>query len=132
MHAMACSLSDLGELSPPLFGMAGERRAVPHQGCSDGSDVYINGIRLPDSVVEELRMIGLPLSWYNKGELEDAVLACKYDNHLIDDEDGVTLRDKMTLTYEEKLTADRKRKKKPKLFLCSDENEEDDALSLRN
>lgn len=63
----------------------------------------INGVELPERVIEELRRLGIALSWYSHGELEAAVNACAYDGQLIDDPDGVDFMDELELTpHEEK------------------------------
>jgi hypothetical protein len=67
--------------------------------------------RLPDHVLEELKRVGIPVGWYNHGELQDMVLGCAYDRTLIDDEDGHTLKDKLSFTYEEKLERQRKKQR---------------------
>jgi hypothetical protein len=64
-------------------------------------DAMINGVALPQRVIEELRRQGIPLSWYTPGELEDALEACSFDSQLIDDVNGVNFHDKLTLTKAE-------------------------------
>ncbi len=66
------------------------------------NEVTINGVALPQRVVEELRRLGRPLSWYTHHELEDAVLACAVDGQLIDDPNGTDFQDMLTLTEDEK------------------------------
>lgn len=65
-------------------------------------DVTINGVPLPHGVIIELRKLGLPLAWYTHGQLQEAVEACAVDCQLIDDPDGMNLRDQMKLTDDEK------------------------------
>src|SRR5438105_4457945 len=57
--------------------------------------VIVNGVALPQVVVDQLRQLGIALSWYSEGELEDAVEACAFDCQLIDDDDGVDFEDKL-------------------------------------
>lgn len=66
------------------------------------TDLEINGVPIPAAVAEELRQLGIPLSWYNQGELMDAVLAYLVDAHVIDDHDGVSFRDKLRYDHMEK------------------------------
>ncbi len=73
---------------------------------TNGSDVVINGIVLPNHVVLELQRLGRALEWYNSGELHSAVLACAVDRKLIDDPNGVNFMDQLELTDEEKRKAD--------------------------
>ena len=62
----------------------------------------INGVVLPQRVLEELRRLGTALSWYSAGELEDAVEACAVDGQLIDDPMGMNFRDRLSLSEAEK------------------------------
>ena len=64
----------------------------------------VNGIVLPDRVAAELRRLGIALSWYTSGELEDAVAACSIDGQLIDDIDGINFHDKLALLPNEHRT----------------------------
>ena len=73
---------------------------------TNGSDVVINGVVLPNHVVLELQRLGRALEWYNTGELHSAVLACAVDRKLIDDPNGVNFMDQLELTDEEKRKAD--------------------------
>lgn len=121
MHAVAfidCPEHMLGNLSPGTD-------MSPATGA-----IIINGVELPQRVAEEIRRLGLALSWYNRGELEDAVQACKVDEMLIDDPDGLTFRDKLSLTAEEyyqhshtdEIEEERRaRKKRRQLFGCDDD-----------
>ncbi len=85
----------LGRLSPPQVDPAS-----PEIG-RDGSAI-IKGVELPSHVTDELRRQGIPLGWYNAGELQDAVLACAYDRTLIDDSNGIHFRDQLSLSDREK------------------------------
>ncbi len=78
--------------------------------ATDGS-VEINGVTLPAHVAEELRRIGMPLAWYNRGELADAIEHCSYDRTLIDDEHGVHFRDQLHLDSDERIRKHRHRRK---------------------
>lgn len=64
--------------------------------------VVINGVELPELVVMQLKMLGVPLANYNGSELKDAVNACAVDCTLIDDDDGLDFRDKLTLNDDER------------------------------
>lgn len=66
----------------------------------------VNGVELPRHVVTELEKLGLDLSWYNSGELQQAVMACAVDGVLIDDPNGTSFSDKLELTDEEKSEAE--------------------------
>ena len=100
LHMRDCPMHALGHLKPssakPMAGSAEER------GIFDG-EVVINNVALPRQVIEELRRLGIALSWYNAGELRDAVEACAADGHLIDDPDGVHFRDKLKAGCDEEL-----------------------------
>lgn len=124
MYAQTCSMAELGNLSSPIFAFGGScvGASATHSDYANGA--CINGVQLPDSVIEELRKLGVPLYWYSRSELEDAVQACAYDRHLVDDEHGITFRDKLSLTYEEKIAMERSRKRKTKLHICSDDDED--------
>lgn len=63
----------------------------------------VNGVQLPQYVLEELRLLAFPLSVYTQGELQAILAACAGDAHLIDDPNGVNLWDKMTLTWREEM-----------------------------
>lgn len=65
-------------------------------------EVVVNGVSLPPRVAEELRRLGTPLSWYNAGELQDAVIECDFDDELVADPRGVSFRDKIRLDPGEK------------------------------
>lgn len=67
--------------------------------------VVINGVALPDRVVAELKRLGITLSWYSAGELENAVQACAFDAQLIDDPNGDDFLDKLVLTQDEQQDA---------------------------
>jgi hypothetical protein len=62
----------------------------------------INGIRMSQVAVTQLKRLGLPLEWYTADELEDAVIACNADANLIDDPHGHTFQDRLYLDPEEK------------------------------
>lgn len=62
----------------------------------------INGVRMTQTALDQLKLQGLPVHWYTSDELEDAVIACQADATLIDDPDGHTLEDKLYLEAHEK------------------------------
>lgn len=64
-------------------------------------DHIVNGVALPENVINELRRLGIAISWYTSKQLEDAVRACHFDGQLVDDPDGVTFHDMITLTHDE-------------------------------
>lgn len=66
------------------------------------SDIIVNGVTLPQRVVDELRRLGISLSWYSASELEDAIAACAIDGELIDDDEGINFRDMLHRTDREK------------------------------
>lgn len=68
----------------------------------DNGDIVINGVVLPRVVADQLRRLGLSLSWYSKGELEAAINGCAVDCNLIDDPDGVGFFDDLVLDEREK------------------------------
>lgn len=105
MQAVSCSYADLGNLTPTVFGKYTE----------------VDGVSLPDNVLDELRRLGLPLSFFNRGELEDAVIACAVDSELADDENGINFRDKLTLTRRESLL---QKSSRNKIFLSSGDDDE--------
>lgn len=61
----------------------------------------INGVRMSQVAMDQLRRLGLPLEWYTADELEDAVVACETDATLIDDPNGTTYEDKLHLDADE-------------------------------
>lgn len=65
-----------------------ERREIKTLQAMPGA-VVVNGVTLPQNVINQLQQLGLPLSWYNNGELEDAVIACAFDGNLIDEDDDI-------------------------------------------
>jgi hypothetical protein len=90
----SCSWHELGQLSPATALAAEAPR------CE-------TALRLPPQVLEELRRLGMPLWAYNRGELEDAVQACAVDARLVDDPHGTSFRDKLSLTFQERLQRQR-------------------------
>lgn len=62
----------------------------------------VHGIVLPQNVINQLRLLGIPVEWYTAGELQDAVIACSSDATLVDDHEGTSLRDKLRLDESEK------------------------------
>lgn len=114
----------LGTLRPPTL-LPENCHAV-----SEGETV-INGVALPQQVIEELRKLGIALSWYNAGELRDAIEATHFDSQLVDDHNGVNFRDRLRHTEEEKEADDqqwysfvrmraRNRKRKPEPHHCQE------------
>ena len=111
-----CSEECLGGLQPPAnmnniinFNMLNNScDMLPYSG--DAAERRKNIINIPLNVLEELQRTGIPIGWYNHGELQDAILACSYDGTLIDDEEGETFRDRLVLTQEEKIQRERKKK----------------------
>ncbi len=87
--------NELGSLKP--HGQS----SAEHPQIIEGETV-VNGVALPMQVIEELRKLGIALSWYNAGELRDAVEATHYDSQLIDDHNGVHFRDMLHHTEDEK------------------------------
>lgn len=86
----------------PTFAPAPTSRpGILHMDIAPGA-VVINGIALPQTVIDQLRLLGLPLSWYNAGELRDAVDACAIDCTLIDDDEGIGFEDKLHLSDDER------------------------------
>jgi hypothetical protein len=99
VHAFAtCDypINALGTLKPPL--MLHDETEIME------GETVINGVALPQQVIEELRKLGIALSWYNAGELRDAIEATHFDGQLVDDHHGVNFRDKLHHTEEEKET----------------------------
>ncbi len=100
MQMTDCSLSNLGQLEPTDLTQYGAPNPYADQHV-------INGVTLPESVVEELRLLGIPLASYNAGELKAAILACAYDSELVDDHHGLHFLDKLSLTHREKVDRER-------------------------
>ena len=100
MHisVMECPESMLGSLAPVYCSDSAER---PYPRIMSG-DAMVDGVELSEQVLEELRRLGMPLWSYNRGELIDAKNACHFDGQLVDDENGLNFRDKLTLTDREK------------------------------
>ena len=94
------SLSNLGQLEPTDLTPYGIQNSYADQNV-------INGVSLPDNVIEELRLLGIPLASYNPGELKAAILACAYDSELVDDPHGLHFFDKLSLTHREILERER-------------------------
>lgn len=83
---------------PPAFVREQLEECSPiHEG-----EVVINGVVLPRNVVEELRLLGMPLASYTRGELQAANMACAIDGELIDDPNGNSFLDKLQLTEAER------------------------------
>lgn len=96
-HVLAISdhpLHALGNLRPTAFLHDSNQL---HEG-----ETVINGVALSHQVIEELRQLGIALSWYSSGELQDAVAAVHHDGQLIDDPNGMHFRDKLHHSEEEK------------------------------
>src|SRR5690606_22696524 len=91
----------------------------------------VNGVELPQRVAEEIRRLGIALSWYSAGELEDAVEACAFDGQLIDDPFGDDFRDKLTLTHQERLQIERKQQDSPSFFADEEADEEEKSRKWR-
>jgi hypothetical protein len=72
----------------------------PEIGISGGT-VVINGVVLPELVMHQLKRLGLPLHWYNHGELMEAVDACRVDCSLVDDDEGQNFHDRIQLSHME-------------------------------
>lgn len=64
--------------------------------------VIINGVELPPGVIDQLRALGLPLTFYPTFQLQEAVLAYEFDGVIVEDEEGLTFEDKLHLTAEER------------------------------
>lgn len=117
-----CSESMLGNLSAtylcqPISLYGGYEHADNNK---FNTSANIKGVELPARVIEQLRLLGMPLSWYNAGELEDAVEACSFDGVLIDDPSGVNFRDKLRLCDDEKeKRIERNSSKKPPIQVQS-------------
>lgn len=97
-YLVDCAEASLGSLSPAAW-LHGRSRAA------DTGAIIVNGVEIPRNVAEQLRRLGLPLSWYNQGELEDAVEACAYDCTLVDDAAGTDFRDMLHLSDDERKDA---------------------------
>jgi hypothetical protein len=95
LAAFRCCGAYLDEEKPPDGILHPEERGPPLR-ADHGA--MINGVYLPQNVVDQLRQLGISLSWYTQAELEDAVEACAFDGTLIDDHDGIHFRDKLELT----------------------------------
>jgi hypothetical protein len=63
-----------------------------NQKPANGS-IVVNGVVLPQAVADQLRMLGLSLSWYSAGELQAAVQDCVVDENLIKDPNGLNFMD---------------------------------------
>lgn len=72
--------------------------AEPYQ-VMDGAAV-VNGVTLPQRVINELQRLGIALSWYSPGELRAAVEACAVSEKLIHDDEGVNFFDELVMTEE--------------------------------
>jgi hypothetical protein len=118
---MDCSGEMLGNLVSPFPDL---RANHSRPEIFDG-EIIINGVTLSQRVIEELRHLGIPLSWYNNGELLDAVNACHIDGQLIDDDRGINFRDMLTLTPRETLLRDKCKGTPKRHPLASDEEEVD-------
>jgi hypothetical protein len=113
-----CPEQWLGDLKPPLAVVsARDPDILP-------GEAIINGVVLPQSVIEELRKLGIPLTWYNRGELEDAVEACVMDARLIDDKQGVNFRDQLKLTSNEQQPRKEPRRRSTKNSRWDEEEDE--------
>jgi hypothetical protein len=77
-------------------------KGTPDKSVKQKDPNEINGIVLPQNVINQLRLLGLPIEWYTAGELQDAVIACSADATLIDDVNGDNFRDRLRLDADEK------------------------------
>ena len=64
--------------------------------------IIINGVVVPKLVADQLRQLGVSLSWYSKGQLEAAINGCSVDCNLIDDPDGANFFDDLKLDEHER------------------------------
>ena len=76
-------------------------KAIPIALGQAHDEKVVNGVVLPQRVYEELQRLGHALFSYTSGQLEDAIQACHFDGQLVDDPDGITFHDMLTLTHEE-------------------------------
>jgi hypothetical protein len=84
-----------GWASPPE-----EKRYISPYSPVD-SAATINGVELPQRVLDELKRLGIALANYNAGELQAAVRACAIDGQLIDDKNGANFFDQLELDDDE-------------------------------
>jgi hypothetical protein len=70
------------------------QNSVEHRVINE-ADMEINGVPIPDSVADELRELGIPLCWYTRGELMEAVLAYTNDGHVLDEQGALSQRDRL-------------------------------------
>jgi|GEM_PF-2982401 len=94
--------------------------------CSDGS-ALVNGVHVPAMVISLLRQLGRPLRSYSPGELRDAIVASA-DGVLIEDTDGASFHDRLTLSEPEKQT--RQDKKMPRKSAHEPEKHAEDAIEV--
>lgn len=78
-----------------------ERQGIKSLDISNGA-IVINGVELPQLVADQLKMLGIPLAYYNAGQLKAAKDGCAFDCNLVDDGEGMTFDDMLTLTDEER------------------------------
>lgn len=96
MRAAECSYDMLGSLTPWCAGeIKSTKNRLHGTEAVDLIDENINGIELPPHILLELRMIGYPLTAYNRGELEDAINACSVDKIMLENPDAHSFRDKL-------------------------------------
>lgn len=89
-------ISLLGRIDPEEAAKKNEKRILREEET-------INGVILPQHVLEELKRLGIAASWYSAAELQEAIRACHYDRQLIDDPAGVHYRDQLHLSNHEKV-----------------------------
>lgn len=95
LAAFRCSGVYLDDENPPDGILPCEGRGPP-QIPKYGDTV--NGVYLPQNVIDQLKQLGISLAWYTQTELEDAVEACAVDGVLIDDNKGIHFRDKLQMS----------------------------------
>jgi|GEM_PF-3257906 len=72
---------------------------------NDGS-IVVNGVPIPKLVADQLRQLGLSLSWYSKGQLEAAINGCSVDCNLVDDPEGINFFDDLRFDDRERAEAE--------------------------
>lgn len=91
-------------------------------------EACVKSIILPVDILQQLRMQNIMVDFLNQGEIEDIIQACKYDGTLVDDPDGLTFRDQMSLTPAEKKQGHGKHALP--LWYHHEKQDDDDKLAL--
>lgn len=73
----------------------------PTEKMDQDGGVTVNGVELPRDLVLQLQQLGVPLTSYTKGQLEEALQAYAMDGRLVEDHGATNFQDSLHLSSEE-------------------------------